>query len=98
MKRITFPKVICKHCKREFLQEKSNQKYCSVMCRTDAMKKRKSSGNGHKVNDKALQTNKALAQKIREANTLGISYGKLMAIEYMKREKAKMEKGNENGK
>lgn len=68
----------CPICNTSFIK-KSKKKYCCHECALEGSYRNKRARAGKKKT-----TNITLSEKIREAKERGISYGQLIAEEYMK--------------
>ena len=79
---------ICKECGRTFQKTNSRQVTCSKECQKEREKRLKSErSRSYGIKMKEEKGVSDLSNKAREANEKGISYGKLMELEMLEREK-----------
>lgn len=90
---MTYEKI-CEICGTHFVASKSNAKYCCKECKRTANRAaNRRKWDRHKEEYKVKEKMKKRARKSnlvelqREANRLGISYGKLQAMKYLEEEK-----------
>ena len=72
----------CKWCKKEFIQLRHTQTYCSVECRTKATRERDRERERKVREAKRMEKNKksALRELTIEARAHGMTYGQYVAL------------------